>query len=330
MSSRPYVLAFVAAGCMAAAGLGAYIAVRQNTVPAVAGPVVNGQERPTGAAVPGAVAETEAEVEPPAAEAPVPEVLPAPEPEPATRRVPARKVASTGKPPAPKPEPAAEAPLPVQGLEERWPPRPTEPVAPTIPVEMGAPDGAGVPVELEPYDPPQMYEELVVPADSVLGLEIESSVSTDTARVEDPVDARVIRDVTVGGKVAVPAGTRIVGTVTMVEPGGKVKERARLGVRFHTLVLADATEVRIQTDGIYREGEPPSGESVKKIGGAAVGGAILGAILGGTKGAVIGGATGAGAGTAVVMAGGRNPAVLPAGSTVTVRLVSPVAITIER
>ena len=92
MSSRPYVLAFVAAGCMAAAGLGAYIAVRQNTAPAVAGPVVNGQERPTGAAVPGAVAETEAQVEPPAPAAPPPQSTPAPAPDPAPapKRIPTR------------------------------------------------------------------------------------------------------------------------------------------------------------------------------------------------------------------------------------------------
>lgn len=327
MSFRTYVLAFVAAGCMVAAGLGAYIAVRQNTASVVAGPAVTGVERPADAAVPGAVAETEAVVEPPAAEAPVPEVEPAPRP---AVPAPARKVASAGQPSAPSPRPTAEAPLPVKGLDERWPPRAAEPVPPTIPVEMGAPDGAGVPVMLEPYDPPPMYEELVISADSVLGLVLESSVSSETARVEDPVEARVIRDVTVGGKVAVPAGTRVFGSVTMVEPGGKVKERARLGVRFHTLVLADATRVPIQTDPIYREGDPPSNKSAAKIGGAAIGGAILGAILGGSKGAVIGGSAGAAGGTAAVMAGGREPATLAAGAPVTVRLTSPVTVTVER
>lgn len=333
MSSRSFVLALVAAGCMAAAGLGAYIAVRQGASPVMAGVAVTGPARPAEAQVPGAITETEAIVEPPVVDDQAPEAAPeadtAPEPAPkAATSKPGRKVASAR--PAAEPKPAAEAELPVKGLEARWPPRSAEPVPPAIPVEMGAPDGAGRRVTLEPYEPPPMYEELVVSADSVLGLELESSVSSETARVEDPVDARVIRDVTVGGKVAVPAGTRVLGTVTMVEQGGKVKERARLGVRFHTLVLADTTEVPIQTDGIYREGEPPSGDSVKKIGGAAVGGAILGAILGGSKGAAIGGAAGAGAGTAAVMAGGRNPAVLLAGTTVTVRLVSPVAITIER
>ena len=45
-----------------------------------------------------------------------------------------------------------------------------------------------------------------------------------------------------------------------------------------------------------------------------MGGAIIGAIIGGAKGAAIGDATGAAGGGAVVMAGDRNAATLPAGT----------------
>ena len=144
------------------------------------------------------------------------------------------------------------------------------------------------------------------------------------------MDARVTRDVSVAGRVAIPAGSRVVGSVVSVERGGKIKERARLGVRFHTLVFADGTEVPIRTDAIYREGDSPGSESAKKIGGGAVGGAILGAILGGGKGAAIGGAAGAAGGTAVVMAGDRNAATLPAGTILTVRLTDPVTVDVEK
>jgi len=115
-----------------------------------------------------------------------------------------------------------------------------------------------------------------------------------------------------------------------VERGGKVKERARLGVRFHTLVLGDGRQVAVRTETILREGEPPSGESSRKIGGAAIGGAVLGAIIGGGKGAVLGGAAGAAGGTAAVMAGGRNAATLAGGTVVTARLSGPVAIEVEK
>jgi type IV secretory pathway VirB10-like protein len=163
-----------------------------------------------------------------------------------------------------------------------------------------------------------------------MGLEIETSVSSERARVEDRVDAKVTRDVMADGKVAIPAGSRVIGSITLVDRGGKVKQPARLGVRFHTLVLADGHEVPIRTEPIYREGESPAGDSARKIGGAAVGGAILGAIIGGGKGAVIGGATGAAGGTAVVMAGDRNAATLTPGTVVNVRLSAPTTLEVEK
>ena len=118
--------------------------------------------------------------------------------------------------------------------------------------------------------------------------------------------------------------------MVVVERGGKMKDAARLGVRFHTLVLADGTEMPLRTEAIFRDGESPGNESSRKIGGAAVGGAILGAILGGGKGAVLGGATGAAGGTAAVMAGGRNAATLPSGTIVTARVAGPVTIQVEK
>lgn len=333
---KSLTLAVVATGCIAAAGFGAYFAVKhqaETTTPATRAAVTD--------AGPGsatkAVTETEAIVaEQPSA--PV-EVSHAPEPQaPPAKARPNRKAATS----EPRPSPPSRQPANTRDggsreeagqLDRRWPtPVPaTEAPVPVVPVEAGAPAGVGEAVGLAPYEPPApSYEQLIVSADSVLGLQLETTVSSETARLEDPVEARVTRDVMVGDQVAVPAGTRVLGNVTLVDRGGKMKERARLGVRFHTLVLADATNVPILTDAVYREGEPPSKESVAKIGGAAVGGAILGAILGGSKGAVVGGATGAAGGTAVVMAGGRNPATIAAGSPVTVRLISPVTITVER
>lgn len=322
MLSRPLVLVLVGAGCVAAAGIGAYVAVRQNTADVASPPAAAVPAERADAARPhgGGVAETEAVVaderEAPAIPAPLPKpqaAVPRPAPVRPPREQP-REVTPAVSAPVDSAVPALEPPV-----------TRVDPIVDTTPPVVGA----TVPPEpLEP--PPPQFEELVVSADSVIGLQVEHSLSTETAQLEDRVEARVTRDVVVTGRVAVPAGTRVVGSVTLVERGGKIKERARLGVRFHTLVMADASRIAIQTDSIFREGEPPANESVAKIGGAAVGGAILGAIFGGAKGAVIGGATGAAGGTAATMAGERNPATLPAGATVTVRLTAPVTVTVER
>ena len=164
----------------------------------------------------------------------------------------------------------------------------------------------------------------------MIGLQTENRISSETARVEDRVEARVTRDVKVGDRVAIPAGARAIGSVMQVDRGGKFKERARLGIRFNMLVLADGTRVPINTETIIRDGEAPGNSSAAKVGGGAVAGTIIGAILGGSKGAAIGGAAGAATGGAAVAAGDRSAATFPAGTPVTVRILSPVTITNEK
>jgi hypothetical protein len=187
------------------------------------------------------------------------------------------------------------------------------------------------PEPVRPLDPPAPeFEELIVSADSVVGLQVETAITSERAEVEDEVVARVTRDVRVGDRVAIPAGSTAHGEVTLVERGGRLRERARLGVRFTSVVLADGTRVPIETDTVYREGDAPGRESAAKIGGGAIGGAIIGGILGGAKGAILGGTAGAGAGSAAVLAGGRNPATLPTGTPITVRVMKPAAVTVHK
>jgi hypothetical protein len=190
------------------------------------------------------------------------------------------------------------------------------------------PDGDPAPAPaLENQAPP--LEQFVISSDSVIGLSLDTTVTSETARVEDPVQARITRDVKVGDKVAIPAGTIVRGTVTDVERGGKLKTRARLGLTFTTIMMPDGAEVPIQTEAVFRDGASPGDAATKKIGAGAVAGTILGAIFGGAKGALIGGATGAAGGTAVAEVGDRHPATFPAGATVTVRLRAPVTVTVE-
>ena len=174
------------------------------------------------------------------------------------------------------------------------------------------------------------FEEVTVKQDSVVGIQIDQSVSSETAHVEDRITAKVTRDVTVDGRTAIAAGTKLEGVVSLVERGGKFRERAKVGIRFNTLILPDGLRVPIQTDAILREGDSPAGEASAKIGGSAVAGAIVGGLIGGKRGAAIGTAAAAAGGTAVVAAGGRNAAVIQSGAPLTVRLTAPVTITIER
>jgi hypothetical protein len=309
-----------------AAGSGAYLANRHNeTVITQPAPLL-----PT--PVPGAVTETENSIAT-APVATVERVAPAPVEKPQAARAPVRSADSNPV----RRAPARTAPVAGRARTTQVPssaPTYTPPSASVdAPVTAAIEPLESTTVERTPavQEPPRkMYDELVIPADSVIGLQVENAVSSERAKIEDSVRARVTRDVRVQDRVAIPAGAHAEGSITLVERGGRLKDQARLGIRFHTIVLADGTRLPINTDTIYREGESPTRESAAKIGGGAVGGAVLGAILGGKKGAVIGSTVGAAGGGVAVATSEPNAATLPAGSTVTVRMGSPATVTVER
>jgi len=172
------------------------------------------------------------------------------------------------------------------------------------------------------------FDEVMVPAEAVMGIRLDTSISSETARLEDRVVARVARDVVVGGQVAVRAGSRLEGVVTIAERGGKFRERARVAVRFNTLVQSDNSRTPIQTEAILRVGDAPGSEATAKVGGAAVIGTIIGSVFGGKKGAAIGSTVGAAGGAAAVAAGDRNAAVIPADTGLTLRLSAPLTVVV--
>jgi hypothetical protein len=329
-------VAILAAACVTAGAAGGYLATRDS------GPSAGVSAEMDYAVTPEGVEATESSVvESGIGESGVEEsgVVEAaePSPSPVTPVAPARVAPPPPRPPAAPARPeTAVAPPPESNPVPSAAAAPAPSAAPTdivsiAPAPIEAPRAAPEPEPIRPVEPPRPeYHELVLAADSVIGLQVETAVSSETAKVEDPVTARVTRDVKIGDQLAIPAGSKARGEVTLVEKGGKLRERAKLGVRFSSIVLADGTQVPISTETIYREGDAPARESAAKIGGGAIGGAIIGGILGGAKGVAIGSAIGGGAGSAAVMAGGRNPATLSPGSPVTIRLEQPAAVTVEK
>lgn len=339
MFSNRLAFAGLSAACIAAAAGGGYLASRQNAIPAPAAAMTAPL---TPAASDNPVHETEAVVGDAGLTAPATlgtlgtSTIARPSAPGASARVsqaPApKRVESGARPSAAASANTSAAPAP-PSLDRTWPTSAAAQTAAASTNDTSEPAERTEAIQEAPRapEPPQKYfEELVVSADSVIGLQIENRVSSETARVEDRVEARVTRDVKVADKVAIPAGARAVGSVTQVERGGKFKERARLAVRFHTLVLADGTRLPMNTETIYRDGDAPGNSSAAKIGGGAVGGAILGAILGGAKGAAIGATAGAGGGAAAVVAGDSSTATLQPGTSMTVRVLSPITVTVEQ
>ena len=342
MEFNKLVFAGLAVGCLTAAAGGSYLAVRQNQSASdgvqsgellrdgapvsTSAPVDSSKPVTESEGVISPEAKPERQAEPAASARRAPSISSAPaspsrassrSPErapvspPRSQRAPESQIASSA--------PAAPAP---SSSGSMWETRPS--------VQPSTPDYKDPEPPPPPPPPAPEFVDLTVPSDAVLGLQIERTVSSELARVEDKVDARVTRDVRVSDRIAIPAGSTVRGSVTEVDRGGRIKGKARLAIRFHTIVLADGTQLALKTDPVVREGQSAGGESAAKVGGAAIGGAILGAILGGGKGAAIGAATGAAGGTAAAMTNDRNPATLAAGTTVTVRMQAPVTVTVQK
>jgi hypothetical protein len=311
MSLRTTLLTVIGAGCVVAAGAGGFLAVQLTPDQAQSQAQASTQTaRPAG--VPA--------IPVPATKAPV--VPPSPPREVKSTRVPVVKTPG----PIPVPQVRVEQVPPVTaGTSNATVPPNIQPPVTTV-ASTSVPSVSPTMIE----SPKPQYDEVTLAIDSVIGIRLDGAISTETAKIEDKVTAHVSRDVRVGDRTAIPAGTKLEGYVTVVERGGKFKDRARLGVRFSSLILTDNLRVPIQTETIFRDGQAPTREASSKIGAGAVVGTILGAVIGGKKGAAIGATAGAAGGTAVVMAGDRNEAVLANSAPLTVRLTSPVTLLIER
>jgi hypothetical protein len=180
-------------------------------------------------------------------------------------------------------------------------------------------------------------EEVTVKADAVIGIRLETTLDSERAKLEDPVVAKVTRDVTVKDRTAIPAGARLEGYVSSISRGstggkpGSDRGQARIGLKFTTLVLNDGKlRLPIETETVFRSAESTASQALTRVGAGAVVGSILGAAIGGRKGAIIGGSAGAAGGAAATAASDRSDVTIPTGTTLTVRLTEPLTVLVER
>ena len=177
-----------------------------------------------------------------------------------------------------------------------------------------------------PKEPVATTMPMDVPSGTDLVLRLETPVSSETAKVDQPVRATVAKPVVVAGMTVIPEGATVTGAVVAAERSGRVKGRASIALRFNEVVVLN-TPYRITTTRIAREAEATKGEDAKKIGiGAGVGTAI-GAIAGGKKGAAIGAGIGGGAGTGAVLATRGKEVSIAAGTTLRTEITETVRIT---
>lgn len=206
--------------------------------------------------------------------------------------------------PATQPPPAAQ-PLP--------PPPPSRPPAP------------------KPKPAPPAPVTRTAAAGSFVDLAVGDTLSSRTTKVGDTFTASVVDDVKdAQGRVVIPAGSTVHGSVTAVKPAPNPNTPGTLTLALNSVTVNGTDyplEARIDSLETVRQGRAVSGGDAAKVGAGAAAGAILGRIIGkNTKGAVIGGVVGAVVGTGIAAQTKDADIVLPKGAHINASLVAPLVV----
>ena len=157
---------------------------------------------------------------------------------------------------------------------------------------------------------------LVIPGGTLLPIEIQSTLSTESSREGDAVLAVLSESVPLDG-FTLDKGAEVHGRVFTAVPAKRVSGRARLVFGFES-VMEGGEKLAISTEAIDTSGKSTSSKDKKIIGGGALGGLIVGAIKDGKKGAAIGTVIGAAAGGGAVLIMKGHEVEIPRGAQITV------------
>jgi hypothetical protein len=169
---------------------------------------------------------------------------------------------------------------------------------------------------------------VTAPAGTALSLSLITPLSTETAKVETPVTARLRQPIVVDGITVVPAGATLHGDVIEVERAGRVRGRSRLVIRFAEVQVSGQRDP-FRTNPLTFEGEATKGEDAAKVGGGAGIGAVIGGIVGGASGAAKGAAIGGAAGAGTVLATRGRDVELAEGTELNATSASPYSVKVE-
>ncbi len=183
---------------------------------------------------------------------------------------------------------------------------------------------------------PAESKEYTVDPGTRIPLNLINSISTKNAAEGDRVYLETVFPILAGGKIVIPPGSYVAGTVTEVKRPGRVHGRGELYIRFDSLTLPNgvtrdfrarigaldgrSTEELDKAEGKIKSEGNKSGDLKTIAEGAGIG-AGVGSIAGGTAGHVgmgagIGAAAGATAGLIGVLLSRGPEAVLAKGTTV--------------
>jgi hypothetical protein len=175
-------------------------------------------------------------------------------------------------------------------------------------------------------------DEVTVPAGTKIPLALINSLNTKRSAEGDRVYLQTSFPIMIGGRIIIPRGSYVAGTVTEVKRPGKVKGKGEIYLRFDSLTLPNGVtrDFRARLGGsdtgdFDREegkirGEGDKAGDTRRVGETTAAGAGVGTVAGAAAGhagmgAGIGAAAGAAAGLASVLVSRGPDLILPKGTS---------------
>ncbi len=168
---------------------------------------------------------------------------------------------------------------------------------------------------------------VTLPEGTLMVVRTAEEVSTKHATDGTPIQFTVIRDVTLGGVLAIPRGATLHGVVTEVKKvgSGSLGGSSELALTLNSLDLG-GQNYPLTSDQFKVKGPNKAGRTVSSAFGGALLGAVIGGIAGRGEGAAIGAGAGAAAGTAASAATPGPNVWIPAEALVTFHLKAPITV----
>jgi hypothetical protein len=190
---------------------------------------------------------------------------------------------------------------------------------------------------------------VTVPSDTKIPLTLQNALSSKTAYVGQSIYCRTIFPITVDDRIVIPVGSYVEGTVTQVIHPGRIKGKAKLGLRFDSITLPSGTTRPLRAtlsafggngqEGFNRKEAKINGGSSKdrdagRIARTTVIGAEIGSLAGighgrTLRGLGIGSAAGAAGGVIWVLATRGRQIYLPCGTSLELQLAAPLTFDLE-
>jgi len=191
--------------------------------------------------------------------------------------------------------------------------------------------------------PPQPPANVTVAANTHIPVSLENAINSKTAYPGQFIYCRTIFPITVGNRIVIPVGSYVKGEVTQVVKPGRIRGKAKLGLRFDSLTLPNGVTEQLRAslssfgtsgkEGFNRkegkiEGRSTKGKDAGRVARTTITGAQIGTLAGISgghtlRGLGIGSAAGAAAGAIWVLASRGKQIYLPPGTSLELELGAP-------